>query len=650
MESHSLPSPALFEDVIKGSDPFVIIRRGAEEEVQVLSGAQRQCHSLAEIPRNDGVSPIGGVDTVCAIPFAQVRERGYGAHSDHEPIRCVDITRQTRVRLQELLAAIPSAEVKLENDIQFDRTPGEYAAVIRRILDDEIGRGEGANFVVANTGRGTIVEMNRAKALNIYRSLLHAEHGSYMTFIFYDGEKYLIGASPERHLTVGQGTVTMNPISGTYRKKPDMPVTKEDLLKFLRNDKEIMELFMVLDEELKMMSQMCERGGTVGGPLLKNMSQLIHTEYLLRGHSDRSAIDLLRTSMFAPTVTGSPVGNACKVLRKYEPDSRGYYSGALALFGRDAQGEQTLDSAITIRTAEVENDGRLVVRAGATLVRDSDPESEVKETQSKLSALLGSILHPVRERSVPSDTALLSDEEILQVLKERNRHLSRYFLDDQEPNDNTLEAVRGKTITIVDNGDDFCHTLRHMMTSMGAKVEVVNFQEFDCASDTADLVVVGPGPGDPNDRSDPKMRKLRKIVRDLRGSEKKFLAVCLGHQILSRELGMEVVRQEKPSQGVRENIDLFGEQQLVGFYNTFSAQRGEEIPGVQMSYDEDSRRVHALRSGQFASFQFHPESVLSENGFRILGETLTRLLGSGAAPSTVDGFSVDDEMLPCGLA
>jgi len=640
MEFHSLPSPALPEDVIKGSDPFVMIRRGAEEEVQVLSGTRRQCFSLADIPQSDGLSPTGEVTTVCAIPFAQVRERGFEAHADHEPIRCVDITRQTRIQLRELLAGIPSAEVKLENDIQFDRTPEEYEAVIRKILDDEIGRGEGANFVVANTGRGTIVEMNRAKALNIYRSLLHAEHGSYMTFIFYDGEKYLIGASPERHLTVGQGTVTMNPISGTYRKKPDTPVTKEDLLKFLRDDKEIMELFMVLDEELKMMSQMCERGGTVGGPLLKNMSRLIHTEYLLRGHSDRSAIDLLRTSMFAPTVTGSPVGNACKVLGKYEPDSRGYYSGALALFGTDAQGGQTLDSAITIRTAEVENDGRLTVRAGATLVRDSDPESEVKETQSKLSALKGSILHPVRERSVPSDTALLSDEEILQVLNERNRHLSRYFLDDQEQNNNTLEAVQGKTVTIVDNGDDFCHTLKHMMTSMGAKVEVVNFQEFDCASDTADLVVVGPGPGDPNDRSDPKMQKLRKIVRDLRGSGKKFLAVCLGHQILSRELGMEVVRQEKPSQGVRENIDLFGEQQLVGFYNTFSAQRGAEIPEVQMSYDEDSGRVHALRSDQFASFQFHPESVLSEHGFQILGDSLTRLLGGRS----------DDEMFPCGLA
>lgn len=627
MKSSSLSSSASIEDVLHGTCPFVMIRRRADEEVQVLSGTQRLCHSLADIQRSVGKPDSDSVvDTVCAIPFSQVRERGYGAHAEHEPIRCIDIARQTRVDLEDLLTSIPSDQVTLKNGIQFDMTPEEYAEVIRNIIRDEIGKGEGANFVVANTGRGQIVEMNRAKALNIYRSLLLSEHGSYMTFIFFDGEKYLIGASPERHLTVQNREVTMNPISGTLRKKPDQPVTKEELLQFLRDDKEILELFMVLDEELKMMSQMCERGGTVDGPLLKNMSRLIHTEYLLRGHSDQSAIDLLRTSMYAPTVTGSPVGNACRVVKKYESGSRGYYSSALALFGRDADGGENLDSAITIRTAEIDADGALAVRAGATLVRNSDPESEVKETQAKLSALIGSILDPTQKMAVPADEKLLSEAEILQVLKERNLALSRYFLEDQEKVDNTLEAVQGKIITIIDNEDNFCQTLKHMMTSMGARVRVVSFKEYNCASDDADLVVVGPGPGDPNDEQNLKMEKLRHVVRDLRASGKKFLAVCLGHQILCGELGMEVERQETPSQGVQKEIDLFGEQQRVGFYNTFSAQKAEEIPGVQISHNERSGRVHALRSDQFASFQFHPESVLTKNGLQILGESLTRLL------------------------
>lgn len=645
MESHSDSSSALLEDVIQGSDPFVMIRRDAEEEVQVLSGTERQCHSLSEIQGHpDGLNAGGGIDTVCAIPFSQVQERGFEAHSENEPIRCIDIVAQTRVQLQALLSAVPPVPIQLKNGIRYDRTSDQHAEVDRQVIHDKIGRGEGANFNIANTGRGTIVEMNRAKALSIYRSLLLSEYGSYMTFIFFDGEKYLIGASPEKHLSVQQKEVTMNPISGTLRKKLGQNVTREELLAFLRDDKEVIELFMVLDEELKMMSQMCERGGTIDGPFLKNMSRLIHSEYLLRGHSNRSAIDLLRMSMFAPTVTGSPVENACSVIKEYESGSRGYYAGAFTLLGRDADCGETLDSAIMIRTVEIDTDGTLVLRVGSTLVRDSDPKSEVKETEAKLSTLEESILRPALVRAVPSDEKLLSDEEILQVLAERNHHLSRYFLEDQEGVDNSLEAVRGKVITIIDNGDNFCHTLKHMMTSMGAKAHVVRYDQYDCASDSADLVVVGPGPGNPNNECSPKMEKLRHVVHELRTSGKKFLAVCLGHQILSRELGLEVSCQETPSQGVQEEIDLFGERQRVGFYNTFSA-RHQEIAGVEMAYDERSGRVHALRTDQFTSFQFHPESVLSEKGFQILGETLTRLLGNDAG-----GFSNDDEILPCGLA
>ena len=143
MESHSLSSSASLEDVLHSTCPFVMIRRGAEQEVQVLSGTQRLCRSLADIQRNVGMQGSDSVvDTVCAIPFSQVRERGYEAHSEGEPIRCIDIARQTRVDLEELLTSIPSGQVELKNGIQFDMTPEEYAKVIRRIIHDEIGHGE----------------------------------------------------------------------------------------------------------------------------------------------------------------------------------------------------------------------------------------------------------------------------------------------------------------------------------------------------------------------------------------------------------------------------------------------------------------------------------------------------------------------------
>src|SRR3546814_19109447 len=92
------------------------------------------------------------------------------------------------------------------------------------------------------------------------------ERGAYWTYAFWTGERYLVGASPERHVSVAGGDVRMNPISGTYHlpKVAQAPEqTKAQLLDFLKDEKEIYELFMVVDEELKMMSDICTEGGQV---------------------------------------------------------------------------------------------------------------------------------------------------------------------------------------------------------------------------------------------------------------------------------------------------------------------------------------------------------------------------------------------------
>ena len=151
---------------------------------------------------------------------------------------------------------------------------------------------------------------------------------------------------------------------------------------------------MVVDEELKMMCDICDKGGRVLGPFLKPMSRLIHTEYFLAGRTSRDPREVLRDTMYAATVTGSPVQNACRLIKKYESEGRGYYGAALAIFGRDADGTTVVDSPIVIRTADVGLDGRLTVTAGATLVRDSEPAYEVAETHAKA----GGILVGVRAR------------------------------------------------------------------------------------------------------------------------------------------------------------------------------------------------------------------------------------------------------------
>jgi phenazine biosynthesis protein phzE len=109
--------------------------------------------------------------------------------------------------------------------------------------------------------------------------------------------------------------------------------------------------------------------------------------------------EVLKETMFAATVTGSPVQNACRVIERHEVGGRGYYAGALALIGRDSGGAQTLDSPILIRTADIDGGGRLRVPVGATLVRGSDPASEVAETHAKAAGVLAALgVRPGRPR------------------------------------------------------------------------------------------------------------------------------------------------------------------------------------------------------------------------------------------------------------
>src|SRR3954454_2046569 len=154
----------------------------------------------------------------------------------------------------------------------------------------------------------------------------------------------------------------MNPISGTFRLGVSTGSTtgaqrKERLLDFLHDEKEIYELFMVVDEELKMMCDICNEGGQVLGPFLKPMTHLVHTEYLLAGRTTRDPREVLRDTMYAATVTGSPVENACRLIKHYEAEGRGYYGAALAILGPAAPGGPVVDSPIMVRSADVGLDG-----------------------------------------------------------------------------------------------------------------------------------------------------------------------------------------------------------------------------------------------------------------------------------------------------
>ncbi len=617
------------EHLFDGTEPFAIARGQKHSElgrrVHIFHGQSSFHDLLADIPETQSKADGEIIDTVSAIPFNQIRERGFSARSAGERISTLSVDTRSMISRQVALDLFPAEEIRT-SPMAHTFSPAEYADIVRRVQRDEIGRGEGSNFVVANAARFAIDDMSRAKALSVFRKLLETEFGSYMHFLYYDGERYLVGASPERHLTVSNGHVTMNPISGTFRKEGRtlLKQFRTDLMKFLGDKKETMELCRVLDEELKMMSDMCDEGGVVVGPLLKEMLRLIHTEYELIGHSRSRAIDLFRMSMFAPTVVGGPLGNACRVIRKYEPESRGYYGGALMMLGRDYAGREKLDSAIAIRMAEVTSDGAVTVRSGSTIVSESDPDSEAREEQAKKRGILGAFTETNKRSSVSVPAMPQFDAEINEALERRNDTLSSFALHDQHAEMLAVPELMNKKITVIDNGDDFCRTLQHMIVRMGANANVVPFSEFDSASDDSDIVIIGPGPGDPNDEKNPKMRALSDIVRDLRTKKKPMFGVCLGHQIMARDLGLRVRKMDAPLQGIQKPIDYFGTKTNAGFYNTFAAE-SHHVDGVEISSDENTRDVFAMRGEKFASVQFHPESVLSQDGLKILRDALIRL-------------------------
>jgi len=294
-------------DALQGHEAWALIRRstrvGGKDTVGLVGGRRWVAESIMDVPLESGPPAPGRTcDRLVAVPFRQVAERGFEAHDDGTPLVVVDVEEEREYSVAEVLDAIPDGVVELADRGGFDIDDDDYAKVVEQIITDEIGQGEGANLVVGRRYRAVVADWSAEKALTVFRRLLEREHGAYWTFLFFTGDRYLVGASPERHVSVHGGEVRMNPISGTFRlpkhvAAPDgapAPDLKRDLLSFLADEKEIYELFMVVDEELKMMCDICHEGGQVLGPFLKPMSHLVHTEYLLAGRTRSDVREVLR--------------------------------------------------------------------------------------------------------------------------------------------------------------------------------------------------------------------------------------------------------------------------------------------------------------------------------------------------------------------
>jgi phenazine biosynthesis protein phzE len=176
--------------------------------------------------------------------------------------------------------------------------------------------------------------------------------------------------------------------------------------------------------------------------------------------------------------------------------------------------------------------------------------------------------------------------------------------------------------------------LAHQLRHLGLDVAIVPWADADAARlDAADLVIAGPGPGDPRDDASARIRHMRGVVGHRLTSARPLLAVCLSHQILADRLGIDLAPLDRPHQGLQFEVDVFGEPASIGFYNTFTARAEPgtiRIGPAEVAASADSGDVYALRGPGFASVQGHLESILSRDGMR----TLERLVAHALAPVT----------------
>ncbi|WP_216213648.1 anthranilate synthase family protein [Amycolatopsis aidingensis] len=618
---------------LSDGEPFALVHRPSVTgagTLELFRGPVVEVASLAELEHDEG---INGPSLLAVVPFRQVSEHGYACHDDGAPLLAVRIEERIFLTVENFLTTIPDQEIRFDA-AGFDLDDDTYAGIVRNVLAQEIGTGAGANFVIKRSYSARVRDFSVATELALFRRLLLGEEGAHWTFLIHTGQRTLVGASPERHVSLASGVATMNPISGTLRQSGTGP-TVGSVLEFLADRKEVEELFMVVDEELKMMAGLCPDGAEVDGPYLRQMRHVLHTEYFVRGRTTQPPWEILRRTLLAPTVTGSPVESACAVLRRHEPAGRGYYSGVAALLGRDANGEPTVDSTILIRMAELSPFGELDLGVGATLVRHSDPADEVAETHAKAEGFLSALRGERRGTADRPPLGLTEHPEVRRRLNARNAGLAQFWLSRNRAQDWLAPELAGLRALVVDNEDTFTAMLACQLRALGLRVTIVHWREAP-AHHGFDVVVPGPGPGSPDDVNEPKIARLHALIGELLTTRKPFVAVCLSHQVLSRLLGLEIRRRPEPNQGVRHHIDLFGEPVGAGFYNTFAAYADTTrlltarcVEPVQICRDELTGEVHALSGPGFTSVQFHPESLLTEYGPTLLRNLVTTVLWPG---------------------
>ena len=228
-----------------------------------------------------------------------------------------------------------------------------------------------------------------AEPLDLYRALRVLNPSPYMYFLDM-GDFQIVGSSPEILVRLEEGKVTVRPIAGTRRRGHDEAEDRALEAELLADPKELAEHLMLIDLGRNDTGRVAQIGSVelTDQMTIERYSHVMHIVSNVEGQllPDLTAIDVLRATFPAGTVSGAPKIRAMEIIDELEPVKRGIYSGAVGYIGWNGN----MDTAIAIRTAVIK-DGQLHIQAGAGIVYDSQPRLEWKETMNKGRAIFRAV-------------------------------------------------------------------------------------------------------------------------------------------------------------------------------------------------------------------------------------------------------------------
>jgi anthranilate synthase len=481
---------------------------------------------------------------------------------------------------------------------QCDHAPGQYADVVRKARES-FKRGDLFEVVPGQT----FFEPCPAPPSELFRRLRERNPAPYGFIINLGASEYLVGASPEMYVRVEGDRVETCPISGTIARGRDPIGDAEQIRELLNSTKDESELTMCTDVDRNDKSRICVPGSVkvLGRRQIEMYSRLIHTVDHVEGRLREGfdALDAFLAHTWAVTVTGAPKAWAMQFIEENEQSARAWYGGAVGLLGFDGN----MNTGLTLRTIRIK-DGVAQVRAGATLLYDSDPDEEERETRVKASAFIDAIRRP---RGVPLAGAAPA----------------------QAPTPGA-----GKRILLIDHQDSFVHTLANYLRQTGAEVITLRagFPHEELDTIKPDLIVLSPGPGTPSD-FDVSGTLGAAVKRDV-----PVFGVCLGLQGMVEHFGGELGVLDYPMHGKPSRVRVMGgrmfeglpDEFVAGRYHSLFALRDRLPPALRVTAETEDGVVMAVEHVErpLAAVQFHPESILSlgeELGIRLIRNVVERL-------------------------